>query len=198
LSEKYDYYYRSCLLTSQNLAVLVVDNGSPYVKDITTCLDNLRQVYDFKRYDEELLLSNYQKVILSGRRKNKKEINSINSKIIKTCYANETPLLGICYGAEIIALTFGGTLHRTDLVQGFRRINVEKQTTLLEKAHCDVYESHSYAISHLPENFICVASSDTAKHEIICHNSKKIFGTQFHPEKSGECGTELIRNFVSL
>ena len=180
------------------MAVLVVDNGSPYVKDITSCLDNLRQVYDLKRYDEEFLLSNYQKVILSGRRKNKKEINSTNSKIIKTCYANETPLLGICYGAEIIALTFGGTLHRTDLIQGFRRINIEKPTKLLEKAHCDVYESHSYAISHLPENFICVASSDSSKHEIICHNSKKIFGTQFHPEKSGECGTELIHNFVSL
>jgi GMP synthase (glutamine-hydrolysing) len=180
------------------LTVLVVDNGSPYVRDITSCLDNIRQAYDLKRYDEEFFLSNYQKVILSGRRKNKKEINSINSKIIKTCFTNEIPVLGICYGAEIIALTFGGSLHRTDLVQGFRRIKVEKPTRLLERVDCDVYESHSYAISHLPQNFICVASSDTSKHEIICHNSKKIFGTQFHPEKSGECGTELINNFVRL
>jgi GMP synthase (glutamine-hydrolysing) len=180
------------------LGVLVVDNGSPYVRDITSCLDNLRQVYDLKKYDEELLLLNYQKVILSGRRKNKKEINSINSKIIKACFTNEIPVLGICYGAEIIALTFGGSLRRTDLIQGFKRINVEKPTKLLEKAHCDFYESHSYAISHLPENFICVASSDTSKHEIICHKSKRIFGTQFHPEKSGGCGTDLIRNFVSL
>lgn len=186
------------IIKSQNLTVLVVDNGSPYVKDITFCLDNLGQVHDLKKYDEEFFLSNYQKVILSGRRKNKKEINSINSKIIKTCYTNETPILGICYGAEIIALTFGGTLHRTDLIQGFNRINIEKPTKLLEKAHCDVYESHSYAISHLPDNFICVASSSTSKHEIICHNSKRIFGTQFHPEKSGACGTELIRNFISL
>jgi GMP synthase (glutamine-hydrolysing) len=180
------------------LGVLVVDNGSPYVGDITLCLDNLRQVYDLKRYDEEFLPLNYQKIILSGRRKNKKEINSINSKIFKTCFTNEIPVLGICYGAEIIALTFGGSLHRTDLVQGFKRINVEKPTKLLEKSHCNVYESHSYAISHLPEDFICVASSDISKHEIICHKSKNIFGTQFHPEKSGECGIELIRNFVSL
>jgi GMP synthase (glutamine-hydrolysing) len=180
------------------LTVLVVDNGSPYVKDITLCLNNLGQDYDLKKYDEEFFLSNYQKIILSGRRKNKKEINSINSKIIKTCYTSETPILGICYGAEIIALTFGGSLHRTDLIQGFNRINIEKPTKLLEKSHCDMYESHSYAISHLPENFICLASSATSKHEIICHVSKRIFGTQFHPEKSGQCGTELIRNFVSL
>jgi GMP synthase (glutamine-hydrolysing) len=162
------------------------------------CLDNLRQIYELKKYDEGFLLSDYQKVILSGRRKNKKEINSINSKIIKTCFTNETPVLGICYGAEIIALTFGGSLHKTDLIQGFNIINIEKPTKLLEKTHCNVYESHSYAISHLPENFICVASSATSKHEIICHNSKRIFGTQFHPEKSGECGTELISNFVRL
>lgn len=180
------------------MTVLVVDNGSPYVRDITLCLDNLGQIYELKKYDEGFLLSDYQKVILSGRRKNKKEINSINSKIIKTCFTNETPVLGICYGAEIIALTFGGSLYKTDLIQGFNRINIEKPTKLLEKTHCNVYESHSYAISHLPENFICVASSATSKHEIICHNSKRIFGTQFHPEKSGECGTELISNFVRL
>lgn len=180
------------------MTVLVVDNGSPYVKDISQCLNNLGQDYDIKKYDEEFFLSKYHKVILSGRRKNKKEINSINSKIIKTCYINDTPVLGICYGAEIIALTFGGSLYRTELIQGLNIINIEKPTKLLEKSHCEVYESHSYAISHLPENFICVASSQSSKHEIISHDSKRIFGTQFHPEKSGICGTELIRNFISL
>jgi GMP synthase (glutamine-hydrolysing) len=180
------------------LTVLVIDNGSPYVKDITLCLNGLGQDYDLKKYNEEFFLSNYRKVILSGRRKNKKEINSINSKIIKACYIDDTPVLGICYGAEIIALTFGGSLHRTDLIQGFNRINIERPTKLLEKSHCEVYESHTYAISHLPERFICVASSESSKYEIICHDSKRIFGTQFHPEKSGECGTELIRNFISL
>jgi len=52
------------IIKSQNLTVLVVDNGSPYVKDITLCLDNLGQVHDLKKYDEEFFLSNYQKVIL--------------------------------------------------------------------------------------------------------------------------------------
>jgi len=183
---------------NKELSVLVVDNGSPYTKDITLCLENIGQNYVLKKYDEGFVISNHEKVILSGRQKNKKQINAMNSKIIRFCFNNETPLLGICYGAEIIALTFGGSIHKTDHIQGLNRINIEKPTKLLKEPYCNVYESHSYNISHLPENFVCVASSSSSKHEIFCHNSKSIFGTQFHPEKSGRCGLELIRNFVNL
>jgi GMP synthase (glutamine-hydrolysing) len=180
------------------LIVLVVDNGSPYVKDIILCLDQIGQSHTIKKYDEEFSLTSYEKVILSGRLKNEKLINAVNSKIIRTCFNNETPLLGICYGAEIIALTFGGSIHKTGFVQGMNKIKIEKPIKLLKEPYCNVYESHSYAISHLPENFVCIASSASSKHEIFCHNSKKIFGTQFHPEKSGESGVDLIRNFVNL
>jgi len=58
------------------LSVLIVDNGSPYVKDITLCLDKIGQNHIIKKYDDDILLSNYEKVILSGRQKNKKQINS--------------------------------------------------------------------------------------------------------------------------
>jgi GMP synthase (glutamine-hydrolysing) len=180
------------------LSVLVVDNGSPYVKDIILCLDKIEQSHTIKKYDEEFILSSYEKVILSGRQKYKKQINAVNSRIIRTCFNNEIPLLGICYGAEIIALTFGGSIHKTDYVQGLNKIKIEKPIKILKESYCNVYESHSYVISHLPENFVCVASSASSKHEIFCHNSKKVFGTQFHPEKSGECGIGLIRNFVNL
>lgn len=178
--------------------VLIIDNGSPYVKDLALCLDRIGQRHTIKKYDEELSLSSYEKVILSGRQKNKKQINAANSKISKICFNDEIPLLGICYGAEIIALTFGGSIRKSEYIQGLNKISIEKPIRLLKEAYYDVYESHSYVISHLPEDFVCIASSATSKFEILCHSSKKIFGTQFHPEKSGDCGIELIRNFINL
>ena len=63
------------------------------------------------------LLANYNSFILSGRRKNEKMINKINSKIINHCVKNNVKLLGICYGAEILALTLGGTIRKTSFVQ---------------------------------------------------------------------------------
>src|SRR5439155_10572610 len=55
------------------------------------------------------------KVILSGRRMNDREINIVNSRIIRQCFENNIPLLGICYGAEILALTLGGAIRKMDM-----------------------------------------------------------------------------------
>jgi GMP synthase (glutamine-hydrolysing) len=48
-----------------------------------------------------------------------------------------------------------------------------------------VYESHKYCVAKLPEGFESLASSIHCEHEIFAHKEKKLFGTQFHPEKSG-------------
>ena len=95
--------------------LLVVDNGSIYTKNLTDFL-NKKNIL-FKEQTPQLLdlnlLENYDSIILSGRRKNEKKINEINSKIITFSINNDTKLLGICYGAEILALTLGGTIRRS-------------------------------------------------------------------------------------
>lgn len=92
--------------------LLVVDNGSIYTKNLTDFLDK-RNIL-FEKQTPQLLhlqsLENYDSIILSGRRKNEKKINEINSKIINFSVKNNIKLLGICYGAEILALTLGGTI----------------------------------------------------------------------------------------
>ena len=99
--------------------LLVVDNGSIYTKQLTDFL-NKKKIF-FEKYTPYLLeldsLKKYDSVILSGRRRNDKKINEINSKIINFSIKNNKKLLGICYGAEILALTLGGTIRKIESVQ---------------------------------------------------------------------------------
>ncbi|MGI0010213.1 MAG: glutamine amidotransferase-related protein, partial [Nitrosopumilaceae archaeon] len=91
--------------------LLVVDNGSVYTKSLLDFLIEKRIQHDAITFDKIILsgLSKYSALILSGRRKNNSLMNAVNSKIIKYVVTEKKPLLGICYGAEILALTLGGT-----------------------------------------------------------------------------------------
>jgi GMP synthase (glutamine-hydrolysing) len=99
--------------------LLVVDNGSIYTKNLTDYL--IEKNISFETHTPQLLdldsLKNYDSIILSGRRKNEKKINQINSKIISLSIKNNVKLLGICYGAEILALTLGGTIKKSQSLQ---------------------------------------------------------------------------------
>ncbi len=138
------------------------------------------------------------KVILSGRRANDPKINATNSRIIKECLRLDVPLLGICYGAEILALTLGGTIKRMQRgIQENVHITVSKTSPLISSdAKPIFYESHKYFVSKLPNGFESLASSHYCEHEIF--SFKRLFGTQFHPEKSGIDGFNLISNFIGI
>ncbi|HXV38720.1 MAG TPA: gamma-glutamyl-gamma-aminobutyrate hydrolase family protein [Nitrosopumilaceae archaeon] len=177
--------------------LLVVDNGSVYTKSLLDFLIEKRIHHETITFDKIILseLSKYSSVILSGRRKNNPLMNAINSKIIKYVVTEKKPLLGICYGAEILALTLGGTLKRMNQIhKGNQEIEIIK-TNPLCNGKITVFESHSYLISKIDTSFTQIAKSDICDFEMIQYDNLNIFGTQFHPEMSSD-GKRLLERFV--
>ena len=118
---------------------------------------NQKNILFEKHYPQSLQLdslSNYDSFILSGRRKNEKKINEINSKIIKFCIKNNNKLLGICYGAEILALTLGGAIKKNKSLQkGNQCIKVFENNFILNNS-LNVFESHNFEKPQKPEFWI--------------------------------------------
>ena len=179
--------------------LLVVDNGSVFTKSLLDFLIEKKIHHETFTFDKITLsgLSKYSSLILSGRRKNNSLMNAVNSKIIKFAVTEKRPLLGICYGAEILALTLGGTLKKMDQThKGNQEIEILKKNPLC-KGKINVFESHSYLISKIDTAFTQIAKSDACDFEMIQYDNLNIFGTQFHPEMSSD-GKRLLEKFVII
>ena len=179
--------------------LLVVDNGSIYTKKLIDFLSENKVKFFVSKFDEidSLDKSEFNSLILSGRIKNSKNMNAINSQIIQNAISERKSLLGICYGAEILALTLGGTIKKSDKrVKGQETVIVEGENKIC-RGKINVFESHKYEISQLGSQLYSLAGSQSCKYEIIKHNNLNIFGTQFHPEMSSD-GQSIIKSFLSI
>lgn len=179
--------------------ILLVDNGSVFTKNIIEFLCSIKSDHITIPFDKVNLidLEKFDSFILSGRRHNDQAMNALNSKIIQHAISNEKPLLGICYGAEILALSTGGTIRRmSSLQKGPSTVQVI-QKNLLCNGIIQVYQSHSFEVSSLGKSLMQLGRSDACKYEIIQYKDSKIFGTQFHPEMSSD-GLSLIEKFINI
>lgn len=180
--------------------LLVVDNGSVFTKNIVQFLLEKKNIdFAILPFDKVILseLGKIQSFILSGRRQNNKEMNAVNSKIISHSILQKKSLLGICYGAEILALTVGGTIRKMPTTQkGTNQVTVVAENPLCS-GMIQAYQSHNYEISRLGKSLIQIAKSDICNYEIIQYQNLAIFGTQFHPEMSKD-GLSIIERFTEL
>jgi GMP synthase (glutamine-hydrolysing) len=179
--------------------LLVVDNGSVYTKSILDFLETTGIEFEHLQYDKIPIpnLGRYSSIILSGRRQNNPKMNAINSKMIKHALENQKPLLAICYGAEILALTLGGTIKKMNVArQGIYEINVIKDNPI-SSGKINAFESHSFMVAKLDSSFKQIAKSTSCEFEIFQLDDQNIFGTQFHPEMS-EDGRTLLGKFTSI
>ena len=110
----------------------------------------------------------------------------------------QNPILGICFGHQLIGLLFGAFGSRMKENRDWLEIEVVTESLLFEKLPTvfEVMEDHCENIS-IPVAFELLASSDECINEAMQHKEKMIFVLQFHPEVSGNFGRVIIENFVN-
>lgn len=111
------------------------------------------------------------------------------------------PILGICYGAQFIAYTNGGTVEPAPSREYGRAIlaKVDECSPLMKgiEAGSTVWMSHGDTITSLPAGFTPIASTDKVAIAAYQSDSEPIWGVQFHPEVyHTQDGTQLLKNFV--
>lgn len=111
------------------------------------------------------------------------------------------PILGICYGAQYMAQTYGGKVEPAGSRE-YGRANLESfdhENPLFKgfDENSQVWMSHGDTITAIPENFKCIASTSKVKFAAYQAVNEKLWGVQFHPEVFHSLqGTQLLKNFV--
>ncbi len=112
------------------------------------------------------------------------------------------PILGICYGHQIIGSAFGSPMRDLgQMLRGYEIVSVVRNHPLFDGLPSDlvVAESHRQELTKVPDEFQHVAQSITSKVEAMVHQSRPIYGVQFHPERSNENhphGRIIIQNLL--
>ena len=186
--------------------ILIIDFGSQFTQLIARRIRELgvfSEIISHKKIKNKNIDNSIKGIILSGGPLNVYEINkySFDKKIIK----NGIPVLGICFGHQILSKLNGGRVKQSKHREfGLANIYKKKDSLLIKKffnnkKFIKVWMSHADQVSKLPKNFKVIASSKNSKFAIVENKSKKFYGVQFHPEVTHtENGKKLISNFIFL
>lgn len=186
----------------QNETILVLDFGGQYnqliarrvrechvyciVKPYTISLDEIRQI-------------NPKGIIFTGGP------NSVYLEdaphIDKAIFELNVPILGICYGCQLMAYTLGGTVTSNPDKREYGKTEITLKTESLifdklqEKEVC--WMSHTDFVEKIPEGFRVVAATNNCPTGAMENEEKKLYGVQFHPEVNHTPnGREMIKNFL--
>ena len=183
--------------------ILIVDFGSQFTQLIARRIRELGVYSEIISHKKKIKFkeSDISGLILSGGPLSvyqKKKVN-FDKKIFK----QKIPILGICFGHQIISKEFGGKV-RESKYREFGLVKIKKiadseltNNFFTKKGNSNVWMSHSDQVVKLPKNFKIVGSSENSKLSIIENKKKNLYGIQFHPEVTHtQNGNKLIKNFV--
>ncbi|MBX7043796.1 MAG: glutamine-hydrolyzing GMP synthase, partial [Ignavibacteria bacterium] len=189
--------------------ILILDFGSQYTQLIARRLREQKVYCEIHPYNIDLnkflgRTDNHvlKGVILSGGPSSvlSKDAPELSRETLTKLAGLKIPVLGICYGLQLLCRMFGGKLHRSKERQyGNTKIRVSKKGTLLRDvpAGLTVWMSHGDSIDRLPQGF---AETSRSSNGVLCsfENSRSsVYGLQFHPEvEHTQYGRTILRNFA--
>jgi len=180
--------------------IIVLDFGSQYSHLIC------RRIRDFSVYAElvpydislkELKKLNPKGIIFSGGPSS--VYDSKAPKPTKKIFQLQIPILGICYGHQIIVNNFGGKVKRVNKEYGSAVLSIDDNSDIFSGVGNSIraWMSHGDEAKLVPDDFKIIGHTENARAAAISNKQKTVYGIQFHPEVvHTENGNEILKNFV--
>ena len=180
--------------------IVVLDFGSQYSHLIC------RRIRDFSVYAElvpynisleELKKLNPKGIIFSGGPSS--VYDSKAPTPTKKIFQMQIPILGICYGHQIIVNNFGGKVKRVNKEYGSAVLSIDDNSDIFSGVGDSIraWMSHGDEAKIVPDNFEIIGHTENARAAAISNKQKGVYGIQFHPEVvHTENGNEILKNFV--
>ncbi len=181
--------------------IVILDFGSQYTQLIARKVRESNvycEIHPFSTPWSKLAALNPTGLVLSGGPSSVYEKKA--PKPDKQIWDAGVPILGICYGLQLLVEHFGGKVQPASKREyGPAMIKISNHSGIFESlaGNLPVWMSHGDAVTKMPNGFSIIATSENAPYAAIKHDSKPIMGVQFHPEvHHTPNGVEILRNFT--
>jgi GMP synthase (glutamine-hydrolysing) len=181
--------------------IVILDFGSQYTQLIARRIRELNvysEILPFNASIEEILKHNPKGIIFSGGPASVYEPDA--PKPDEKVYDLGLPILGICYGLQLITHHFSGEVIKADKHEyGKAELEVLDYEDLFYNIphYTQVWMSHADKVVKLPEGFEVIGRTFNASFAAVRNKEKKIWGVQFHPEVNHTLfGKEMLKNFA--
>jgi len=183
--------------------VLILDLGSQYTQLIAKSIRRLGVYSEILPYNvsiEKITELNPGAMILSG---SPFSVNGSDAPFPDRAILEQgIPILGICYGMQLLSFWFDGVVSRSTRKEyGKSLLNADVHNPLFQGLNEveTVWMSHGDSLSQLPEHFKAIAQSDNSPYAAIHHKERPVYGLQFHPEVTHTPnGMKILANFLRI